>query len=81
MRQITIDLTDAEWHALAVKSPSPERLIRDLVAERVARVYGRVYEARARELLDDPDVATMPADKDTIVLSATIPEWLPLEEA
>lgn len=75
--EVLITISEAEWHALNVKSPNPEDMVKRAAQEAITKAYDSVYRNTAAALLDDPNVSTMPASRDEVVLMASIPEWLP----
>lgn len=79
--QIIIDLSDAQWHAINTIDPTPGTYVTNYVLERINAIFASVYEEQVAVLLNDPDIETMPANRDAVVLNAELPEWLPVEES
>ena len=75
--EIVITLSEAEVHAVKTLHPSVDKFVSDFVKTEVQRIYSAVYKEQADALLDDPSVTTMPASRDEVVLTVTLPEWLP----
>ena len=75
--EIIITLSEAEAHAVNTIHPFVDKFVLEFVKAEVRRIYSEVYKEQADALLDDPTVTTMPASRDEVVLTATLPEWLP----
>jgi hypothetical protein len=74
--EILITLSDAEVHAINTLHPGVDKFVSEFVKTEVQRIYSEVYKEQADALLDDPSVTTMPASRDEVVLTATLPSWL-----
>ena len=68
----TVSLTDAEKKAMEYITVSVQDWIDNVVAVRVARATNEIYNMEVARMTDDPNIATIPADKAQVVLDANI---------
>lgn len=72
MQEIKVTITDNEWKALAYVAVSPEEWINNLVHARAAGAMQEIYEEEIRRMTADPNVTTIPADRDEVIAGADI---------
>lgn len=72
MAQYTITLTDAEDKALRVIALDPQDWIDNAVHNRCRIAIDDIYTAEVERMTADPDITTIPADKNQVVLDADI---------
>lgn len=70
--EITITLTPAQEKALAYVSVSPQEWAENVVHNRCRIAIDEIYDMEVARMTADPDITSIPADKDTIVLAADI---------
>ena len=69
---ITITLTDVQAKALAVVALSPQEWVENAVFVRCSNAIDEIYADEVKRMTDDPDVASIPANKEMVVLAASI---------
>ena len=69
---ITITLTDAQAKALAYVAASPQDWAENAVHNRCLIAIDEIYDMEVARMTADPEITSIPADKDTVVLSANI---------
>ena len=68
----TVELTDAEDKAMAYIAYSIQEWIDNAVHVRASQARNEVYNNEVKRMTDDPDIDTIPADKDQVILDADI---------
>ena len=69
---ITITLTATQEKALAYVAASPQEWAENVVHNRCRQAIDEIYNMEVARMTADPDITSIPADKDTVVLSADI---------
>lgn len=69
---ITIELTDTQERALAYVASSPQEWAENAVYNRCRQAIDEIYALEVKRMIDDPDITSIPADKDAVVLAADI---------
>ena len=69
---ITITLTDAQEKALAYVAASPQEWAENAVHNRCNIAIDEIYNMEVARMTADPEITSIPADKDTVVLAADI---------
>ena len=69
---ITITLTAAQEKGLAFVAMSPQEWAENAVHNRCRQAMDEIYEAEVARMTADPDITTIPADKDAVVLAANV---------
>ena len=72
MATYTVTLTDAEDKALRVVALDPQDWIDNAVHNRCRIAMDEIYTAEVARMTADPNVTTIPADKEAVVLSADV---------
>lgn len=72
MVDYTITLTEAEEKALAYVAVDPAEWIENLVKVRASAAIQEIYDMEIARMLADPNVESIPADKETVVLNANV---------
>ena len=72
MAEYTITLTDAEDKALRVIALDPQDWIDNAVHNRCRIAIDNIYAAEVERMTADPDITTIPADKNQVVLDANV---------
>lgn len=72
MATYTVTLTDAEDKALRVVALDPQDWIDNAVHNRCRIAIDDIYSQEVARMTADPDITTIPADKDAVVLSADV---------
>ena len=70
--EIKITLTDAEAKALAYVALSPQKWAEHVVHNRCRKAMDEIYNMEVARMTADPNVTSIPADKDAVVLAADI---------
>jgi hypothetical protein len=71
--KITIELTDAQAKALAYVAASPQEWAENAIHNRCRIAIDEIYDMEVARMTADPEITSIPADKDTVVLAADIP--------
>jgi hypothetical protein len=69
---ITIELTETQEKALAYVAVSPQEWAENVVHNRCRIAIDEIYTMEVARMTADPDITSIPADKDTVVLAADI---------
>ena len=72
MNTFTVTLTDAELKALAFVAADPQEWIDNAVHNRCRIAIDEIYQMEIERMTNDPDITSIPADKETVVLAAEI---------
>lgn len=72
MPDITITITDDEMRALAYVAADPVEWITNFTKNRAAAATQEIYENEVARMIADPNIKTIPADKDAVVRAANI---------
>ena len=72
MTTLTIELTATQEKALAYVAASPQEWAENAVHNRCRIAIDEIYDAEVARMTADPDITSIPADKDTVVLAADI---------
>tara|TARA_A100001011_G_C14132753_1_gene766174 strand:- start:60 stop:320 length:261 start_codon:yes stop_codon:yes gene_type:complete len=70
--EITITLTSAQEKALAYVAASPQEWAENVVHNRCRIAIDEIYNMEVERMTADPNITSIPADKDTVVLAADI---------
>ena len=70
--EIKITLTSAQEKALAYVAASPQEWAENLVHNRCRIAIDEIYNMEVARMTADPNITSIPADKDTVVLAADI---------
>ena len=69
---ITITLTAAQEKGLAYVAMSPQEWADNAVHNRCRQAIDEIYDMEVARMIADPDITTIPADKDAVVLAANV---------
>jgi len=69
---ITITLTEAQEKALAFVALSPQEWAENAVHNRCRIAIDEIYAVEVQRMTDDPTITSIPADKEAVVLAASI---------
>ena len=69
---ITITLTAAQEKGLAYVAMSPQEWSENAVHNRCRQAIDEIYDMEVARMTADPDITTIPADKDAVVLAANV---------
>jgi hypothetical protein len=72
MAEYTITLTDAEDKALRYVAFDPQDWIDNAVHNRCRQAIDQIYQEEVERMTNDPEVDSIPANKEQVVLSAEI---------
>lgn len=72
MNTFAVTLTDAELKALAYVAADPQDWIDNAVHNRCRIAIDEIYAAEVARMTADPDITTIPADKEQVVLNANV---------
>jgi hypothetical protein len=70
--EITITLTEAETKALAYVAFDPQEWAENAVKERARIAMDEIFQSETQRMLADPNVQSIPADREAVVLAADI---------
>jgi hypothetical protein len=68
----TVSITDAEKKALEYIALSVQDWIDNAVHNRARIAMDEIYDAEVARMTADPDITSIPADKEAVVLAADI---------
>ncbi len=71
MAKYTVELTDAEDKAMAYIAYSVKDWIDNSAHNRARKAIDELYDVEVVRMTDDPDIDTIPADKNKVVLDST----------
>ena len=69
---ITIEITSAQEKALAYVAASPQDWAENAVHTRCDVAIDEIYASEVARMTADPEIASIPADKNAVVLAADI---------
>ena len=69
---ITIELTATQEKALAYVAASPQEWAENAVYNRCRIAINEIYDMEVARMTADPEITSIPADKDAVVLAADI---------
>ena len=69
---ITIALTPTQEKALAFVALSPQEWAENAVYTRCSVAIDEIYDMEVARMTADPEITSIPADKDAVVLAADI---------
>ncbi len=72
MTTLTIELTETQEKALAYVAVSPQEWAENAVHNRARIAIDEIYADEVERMTADPDITSIPADKDAVVLAANI---------
>lgn len=72
MVDYTITLTEAENKALGIVAYDQQEWIENAVKERCRIAMEEVFQSEVAKMIADPNVTSIPADREEVVLSADI---------
>jgi hypothetical protein len=72
MKTYTIELTDAEVKAMEYIAVSVQDWAENSLKNRARIAIDEIYNMEVARMTADPDITSIPADKDTVVLAADI---------
>ena len=72
MTTLTIELTAAQEKGLAYVAVSPQEWAENVVHNRCRIAIDEIYDAEVARMTADPEITSIPADKDAVVLAADI---------
>jgi len=72
MKTYTIELNDAEVKAMEYVALSVQDWIDNAVDNRARIAIDEIYNSEVARMTADPDITSIPADKDKVVLDADI---------
>ena len=72
MTTLTIELTETQEKALAYVAASPQEWAENAVHDRCRIAIDEIYDAEVARMTADPEITSIPADKNAVVLAADI---------
>ena len=72
MTQYTIELTDAEVKAMEYVAVSVQDWADNALKNRARQAMDEIYDAEVARMTADPEVTSIPADKEAVVLAAEV---------
>ena len=72
MTTLTIELTPTQEKALAFAVASPQEWAENAVHNRCRIAIDEIYATEVARMTADPEITSIPADKDAVVLAADI---------
>jgi len=70
---VTVTLTPVQYKAFQYVAYSPEEWIQNAAVSRAISAIDEVYKKEVERMVNDPDVTSIPADKEIIVLNCAQP--------
>lgn len=71
--KITINLTDAQYKALAYVAVDPRDWIQNAAITRANAAIDEMFQVEIQRMIADPTITQIPADKEAVVLASTLP--------
>lgn len=71
---ITIELNDLEEKCIKYFAADPEEWARNFITARIYATKQEVYQKEVARMTADPNIKSIPADVDTVVAQADMPE-------
>jgi hypothetical protein len=71
--EITITLTEAEAKALAYIAADPQEWAENALKDRARIAMDEIFQIEVARMLADPNTTEIPADRETVVLTSTLP--------
>ena len=72
MATYTITLTDAEDKGIRYLVDDPQDWIQNAASSQAQRGIDTIYAQEVERMTNDPDITSIPADKDQVVLDAEV---------
>jgi hypothetical protein len=72
MAKYTVELTDAEDKAMQHIAISVQEWVDNAIKNRARQGIETIYNNEVQRMTDDPDISSIPADKNQVVLDADI---------
>lgn len=72
MTKYTVELTDSEVKAMEFVAYSVQDWIDNAVKNRVRRAIDQIYNMEVERMTADPEITSIPADKNQVVLDADL---------
>jgi len=72
MADYTVTLTDSEDKAMQYVVVSVQEWVNNVVHDRARVAKDTIYNEEVQRMTDDPDISSIPADKDQVVLDADL---------
>ena len=72
MTTYTIELTDAEVKAMEYVAVDVQEWADNALKNRARIAMDEIYDTEVKRMTDDPDINSIPADKEAVVLAADI---------
>jgi len=72
MTTLTIELTAVQEKALAYIAVSPQEWADNAIHNRCSIAIDEIYATEVARMTADPEITSIPADKDAVVLAADI---------
>ena len=73
MRDITIQVTEAQWKAMTISTPDPVEWVEGMVNQYANKIIDDIFVTEINRMSSDPSVSEIPADKEFIVLNCSLP--------
>ena len=73
MKQIVINVTDAQWKAMTISTPDPVEWVDGMVNNYANRIIDEIFVAEINRMSADPSITDIPADKDLIIMNCNLP--------
>jgi|TARA_B110000305_G_scaffold108420_1_gene122009 hypothetical protein len=67
MRNIVFEITDNEQKVLAHYCMDPQDWIENAVGHLIEQAKDKIFESELDRILEDPDIATMVNDRDSVI--------------
>jgi hypothetical protein len=72
MPLISVDISEVEYKALTTVAIDPEEWITNLVKARASIAMDEIYHTEIQRMTADPTIKSIPADRDAVVLAASV---------
>ena len=72
MKQIVINVTDAQWKAMTMSTPDPVEWVDGMVNNYANRIIDEIFVAEINRMSADPSITDIPADKDLIIMNCDL---------
>lgn len=72
MHTFTVTVSEAQYKALAYTAVDPDEYVENFVTHAAQVAMDEIYADEVARMTADPDITTIPADKDSVVLAADV---------
>jgi hypothetical protein len=72
MATYTVTISDSQEKGFRYNTIDPQEWVENLIENKARQGVDEIYAAEVERMTADPDITTIPADKEAVVLSADV---------